>query len=146
MALDEQTEESANRIRKLKQYQFLVRPAVSEGEVSTDVMPIDISAVTTDPITGELHFPDRELIKELRTLLAAKSGKPAKELLQEQERSLARYTQVVEGQLRRSLPIPRQPRHTRGAGAAATDPQHPGSVSATNGRQGLPTRRRHELS
>jgi hypothetical protein len=146
MPLEEQTELFANRIRKLRQYQFLLRPAASEGTISTNVYPIDISTVTTDPVTGEVHFPDRELIGEFRSILAAKTGKPIKQLLQEQETSLARYTQVVEGQLRRPLPITRQARHTRGSGAAATEPQHPGNVSATNGRQGLPTRRRHELS
>jgi hypothetical protein len=146
LQLAEQTEVFATPIRRLTQYQFLLRPAVSEGTISTNVYPIDISTVTADPATGEVHFPDRELLHEFRSILAAKTGRPIKELLQEQERSLARYTQVVEGQLRRPPPITRQARHTRGSGAAATEPQHPGTVSATNGRQGLPTRRRHELS
>jgi hypothetical protein len=39
MPLDEQTELYANRIRKLHQYQFLLRPAANEGTVSTEVFP-----------------------------------------------------------------------------------------------------------
>jgi hypothetical protein len=85
LPLEEQTEVFATRIRRLKQYQFLLRPAVSDGTISTNVYPIDISTVTTDPVTGEVHFPDRELIGEFRSILAAKTGRPIKELLQEQE-------------------------------------------------------------
>jgi hypothetical protein len=117
MPLEEQTELYANRIRRLKQYQFLLRPAASEGTISTDVFPINISTVTQDPLTGALHFPDRELIGELRSLLAAKAGRPVTELLQAQDASLARYTNVVEGQLRRSPPIRQRP-HQNGAPAA----------------------------
>jgi hypothetical protein len=85
LPLAEQTEVFATRIRRLTQYQFLLRPAVSEGTISTNVYPIDISTVTTDPVTGEVHFPDRELIGELRSILAAKTGRPLQVLLQEQK-------------------------------------------------------------
>jgi hypothetical protein len=47
-----------------------------------------------------MYFPERELMQELRSMLAAKTGRPVQALLQEQETSLARYTQVVDGQIR----------------------------------------------
>jgi hypothetical protein len=127
MPLEEQTELFANWIRRLKQYQFLLRPAVSEGTISTNVYPIDISPATTNPMTGELSFPDRELIGEFRSMLAAKTGRPVQELLQEQERSLARYTQVVEGRLRRPVPITRRAPHTNRTGDPRTDSTQPES-------------------
>lgn len=134
LALEEQTEVFATRIRQLKQYQFLVRPAVSEGEVGTDVVPIDISAVTTDPRTGEQQFPDRELMATLRSYLAANTGRPIEELLQEQEASLARYTRVVEGRLRQ-LPIARRPPHTSPPAATRTDSVQPVGQSVASVRQ-----------
>jgi hypothetical protein len=134
LPLDEQTEVFATRIRKLKQYQFLVRPAVSEGEVSTNVLPIDISTVTADPVTGTQQFPDQELMAELKSRLAAAAGRPIGELLQEQETSLARYTQVVEGQLR-PLPITRWPTHTRPPAATPTDSVQPVVPAAASARQ-----------
>jgi hypothetical protein len=148
MALEEQTEIFANRIRRLKQYQFLVRPAVSEGTISTDVFPINISRVTADPETGVMQFPDRELMGELRSILAAKAGKPINELLQEQETSLERYTHVVEGQLHPPPVIIQRAYHTEKAAtprAENTQPvavasQQP-SVSATR-----PVKRRIRLS
>jgi hypothetical protein len=143
MPLEEQTELFANRIRRLKQYQFLVRPAESEGTISTNVFPINIGTVTSDPEIGVLHFPDRELIGELRSILAAKAGKPIKELLQEQETSLARYTQVVEGRIRHPSGIMRRTNSTEATTAgshAAGAPQQP-SVSA-----GRPVKRRVRLS
>jgi hypothetical protein len=135
MPLEDQTELYANRIRKLHQYQFLLRPAVSEGTISTDVFPINISTVTTDPVTGELHFPDRELMQELQSILAAKTGRPIRQLLHEQETALARYTQVVDGQLRRLPAIVVRP-HQNGAPAVTRpEPKPPATASATSGSQ-----------
>jgi hypothetical protein len=131
MPLEEQTELYANRIRQLKQYQFLMRPAASEGWMSTDVFPINISTVTTDPVTGELHFPDRELMQELRSILAAKTGRPIQQLLQEQDASLARYTNVVDGRLRRLPAMVVRP-HQNGAPAdTRPEPTPPATASAT---------------
>jgi hypothetical protein len=113
LPLDEQTEVFANRLRQLKQYQFLVRPAVSEGELSTSVFPISFRSVTTDPLTGEPQFPDRALMQELRDILAAQSGRPLADLLREQEASIGRYTNVIDGQHRQARPVGRQaPRST----------------------------------
>jgi hypothetical protein len=86
-----------------------------------DVFPINISTVTHDPLTGEVHFPDRELPHEFRSILAANTGKPITELLQAQDASLARYTQVVEGQLRRPPVSMRRAPHPVGAPAPRTD-------------------------
>jgi hypothetical protein len=97
LPLEEQTDLFANRIRRLKQYEFLVRPALSEGELSTDVFPISVRPVTHDPLTGEPHFPDRDHMEELRTILASQSGRSIADLLREQETSLARYTNVIDG-------------------------------------------------
>jgi hypothetical protein len=125
MPLEEQTELFANRIRKLKQYQFLVRPAVSEGEISTTVLPITISAVTKDPVTGKQHFPERDYIAEIRAVLAAKAGKPVKQLLEEQEASLARYTQVVDGLLRNPQSLIQRGTHNRETASTRPEPQQP---------------------
>jgi hypothetical protein len=124
LPLEEQTELFANRIRQLKQYQFLVRPAVSEGEISTNVFPISIRTVTHDPVTGEQQFPERERITEIRAILAAKSGRPVRELIQEQEQHRARYTQVVEGQLRQLRPGDKRATNS-GTAAMSTEPQPP---------------------
>jgi hypothetical protein len=144
LPLEEQTELAANRIRKLRQYQFLLRPAVSEGTISTDVFPIDISTVTTDPVTGERAFPDRELLQELRSLLAANTGRPVKELLQEQEAALARYTQVVDGRLRHASLMRERPRRTSRAAATRSDPPQP--VAAPANKQDRPVIQRVRIS
>jgi hypothetical protein len=144
MPLEDQTELYANRIRRLKQYQFLLRPAVSEGTISTDVFPINIGTVTQDPVTGQLHFPDRELIGEIRSVLAAKTGRPLQALLQEQDASLARYTQVVDGRLRHASPMGERPCHTSGAAATRSEPQHP--VAAAADRQDRPVIQRVRIS
>jgi hypothetical protein len=133
MPLEDQTEIFANHIRRLTQYQFLLRPAASEGTISTNVHPINISTVTADPETGALHFPDRELMGELRSILAAKSGRPVKELIQEQEAALGRYTHVVEGRMRHQSATMRQAHHTNNAPAPRTDGTHPISAAATAG-------------
>ena len=138
MPLEEQTELFANRIRRLNQYHFLLRPAASEGTISTEVFPINILTVTHDPKTGALHFPDRELLGELRSILAAKAGTPVQQLLQEQDASLARYTQVVDGRMRRSLPTMQRATHTSGAAAPRTDRANPESAPAKPRHPALP--------
>jgi hypothetical protein len=82
MPLDQQREVFANRIRNLHQYQFLLRPAVNEGEIGQDVFPLSIR--TPDP--GQ--FPDRELLDPLYPMLAARSGTPVDVLIKEQEARL----------------------------------------------------------
>jgi len=160
MPLEEQTELYANRIRRRKQYQFLLRQAASEGTISTAVYPINISAVTNDPATGELYFPDRELMAKLRSILAAKAGTPVQQLLQEQD---ARIPQTLpETAWPRTLPQPGRRRPQRHNGAkpgsqeasrpvvTSTTPPVPSSDTArTAPDQALPhppLQRRHRLS
>ena len=109
---------------------------------------IDISTVTQDPLTGALHFPDRELTGELRSLLAAKTGRLVKELLQEQEISLARYTTMVDGQLRRLPPIRQRPNQTSTPAAIQTEPKPPVAAPATSpaGAHGRQINRRVRIS
>jgi len=152
LPLEEQTELYANRIRQLKQYQFLVRPAASEGEISTDVFPITFRSVTHDPVTGEPQFPDRELIQELRAILAAKSGRPVAELIKEQEAQLARYTNVVEGHHRGERPLAQQGTTNKGTlgsraeSVSPTPPVPPPETPQPATQQPAALRRRHRLA
>jgi hypothetical protein len=82
LPLPEQREIYANCIRKLHRYQFLLRPAVNEGEIGQAVFPISIRDV--DP--G--HFPERELLEPLYPMLAARSGTHVDVLIQEQDARL----------------------------------------------------------
>jgi hypothetical protein len=78
MPLEQQTEVFANRIMRLKQYQFFLRPAVDEGTIGNTVYPISIR--TIDP--G--RFPSQEILTPLRKSLAIKAGKRVTALLAEQ--------------------------------------------------------------
>jgi hypothetical protein len=88
MPMQEQREVFAQRIQSLPRFSFLLRPAVSEGEISTNVYPIHIRDVDRDRETGEYRFPHRGLMKQLRATLAAKHGTPVHVLLAEQEKRL----------------------------------------------------------
>jgi hypothetical protein len=57
MPLPEQLELAAQLIRELTRFAFLLRPAVSEGEVSTNIIPLTIKNVDYDPETGKYQFP-----------------------------------------------------------------------------------------
>jgi hypothetical protein len=84
MPLEQQTEIFAQRIRRLKQYQFFLRPAVDEGTLGTAVYPINIRTIDAG------KFPDQEILQPLRKSLAIKSGRPVTALLAEQEARLKR--------------------------------------------------------
>src|ERR671919_762503 len=90
MPLEEQKELFAQRVKKLGLFQFLLRPALSEGSIGSAVLPLSIHNIDRDPLTGRAVFPDAEVVARLRSLLAAKSGIPLATLLAEQE---ARLTQ-----------------------------------------------------
>jgi DNA-binding Lrp family transcriptional regulator len=81
MPLPEQRELASQKIRNLSRYEFLVRPAAGEGEVSTSVIPIRIA--------GEERFPDQELLTKVRLSLAKMAGKPIESVLKAQESGLA---------------------------------------------------------
>jgi hypothetical protein len=102
MPLDQQTELFAQTIRKLPQWHFLLRPA-SEGEIGTKVYPISIRSVDLDPVTNEHHFPDSQLMERLYPILAAKSGIPITDILQEQE---ARLAQGITQKSPQTQPLP----------------------------------------
>src|SRR5918992_1314440 len=86
MPLEEQTELFANRIKKLGRFQFLLRPAIAEGHIGDEVLPMTIRDVDRDKITGEYQFPDQPLVQRVRAALAKQSGTPVKGLLAEQEK------------------------------------------------------------
>jgi hypothetical protein len=88
MPLEEQKELFAQRVKKLGLFQFLLRPALSEGSIGSEVLPLSIRNVDCDPLTGRAVFPDAEVVARLRSLLAAKSGIPLATLLAEQEARL----------------------------------------------------------
>jgi hypothetical protein len=82
MPLQEQIELYIQRIQRLPRYSFLLRPAFSEGEISTQVHRIHIRDIDRD------QFPHRGLMEQLRATLAAKHGTPIRVLLAEQEKRL----------------------------------------------------------
>jgi hypothetical protein len=88
MPLEEQTELFAQRIKRLGRYQFLLRPALAEGHIRSEVLPLSIRDVDRDQITGEYQFPDSQLVARVRAALAKQSGIPGKRLLAEQEKRL----------------------------------------------------------
>jgi hypothetical protein len=92
MGLEEQRELFAQRIRALAQYQFLLRPAESEGTISTNVYPISIRIVGLNRETDAYDYPERDLMDRLCSALAAKSGMPVTRLLAEQDAWLIQGT------------------------------------------------------
>jgi hypothetical protein len=85
MPLEEQKELFAQRVKKLDLFQFLLRPALSEGMIGSAVTPISIHNYDRDPKTGQLAFPGQLVLARIRAILAARSGKPIATLLAEQE-------------------------------------------------------------
>jgi hypothetical protein len=72
-------------VKRLGLFQFLVRPALSEGSIGSAVTPISIHTVDWDPKTGQAAFPEQQVLARIRAILAARSGKPITALLAEQE-------------------------------------------------------------
>jgi hypothetical protein len=96
MSLENQEEEAAGMIQKLGTLEFLCRPAVREGEVSQEVVPLAIADAIRDPDTGDYQFPDPDqdtaLIAQRQHELAARSGIPLTDILKEQEARLTTRT------------------------------------------------------
>jgi hypothetical protein len=82
MPLEQQTEIFAQRIRRLKQYQFFLRPALDEGTIGTSVYPISIRTIDAG------KYPDQGILTPLRKSLAIKSGRKVADLIKEQEARL----------------------------------------------------------
>jgi hypothetical protein len=100
MPLDEQQERFAQRINEQGLFEFLLRPALREGEVSQEVIPISIANTVLDTETGEYQFPNQGGVAKLRSLLAAHAGMPVQTLLKEQEARLPRGIAGRDGHLR----------------------------------------------
>jgi hypothetical protein len=88
MPLEEQREILANRIKQLELFRFLLRSAIAEGDIGSEVQPLSLRTDDRDPETGEYHFPDQDLMARLCTVLAAQNGIPVATLLAEQENRL----------------------------------------------------------
>jgi hypothetical protein len=88
LPLEEQKELFAQRVKKLGLFQFLVRPALSEGSIGSAVLPLSIHNIDRDPKTGLAAFPEQQVLARIRAILAARSGKPIATLLAEQEERL----------------------------------------------------------
>jgi len=108
MPLEEQTELFAQRIKTLGRFQFLLRPALAEGQIGDTVLPLSISDLDRDKETGQYQFPDSDLIHRLRAALAKQAGIPITQLLKEQEHRVPRALPAQPMHL-----IPAQPRQIR---------------------------------
>jgi hypothetical protein len=83
MSLEDQQEESARRIAELRLFEFLCRPALREGEVSSSVIPISIANLDFDNETESYQFPDYARVARFRAALEAQTGIPAATILKE---------------------------------------------------------------
>jgi hypothetical protein len=83
MPLEEQQEIAARRIAEQGLFEFLLRPAIREGEVSQSVIPITIANLDRDAETGEYQFPNAERVALLRRALESQAGIPASVILKE---------------------------------------------------------------
>jgi hypothetical protein len=126
MPLDQQQELHAQHISEQGLFEFLLRPALREGEVSQAVIPISIAGIVRDRKTGESVFVDQELVERVRSRLAKRSGIPAATIQQEQEARLR------QGKIHRvdtkqakviGVPAVQMPERTNG-GQLATEHQH----------------------
>jgi hypothetical protein len=123
LPLEEQTELFAQRIKRLGRFQFLLRPAIAEGHIGSEVLPLTIRDLDRDKETGEYQFPDAPLMARLRTALAKHAGIPIARLLQEQEHRVPQA--LPETQTRLSPPTPdSRGRKQTGIGHSA-QPGHP---------------------
>jgi len=121
MSLEDQQERFGHRIYEQGLFEFLLRPAVGEGEVSQEVIPISIANAVLDTETGEYQFPDQEAVAKLRSLLAAHAGVSLRRLLAEQEALL----------VRRQLPPQHEQENTRHPRTEATSEKSSVSAAAS---------------
>jgi hypothetical protein len=126
VSLEEQLELSGHRIFALPVSEFYLRPALSEGTVSSEVMHLTIADIDRD------EYPDQRQIAEVRATLAAQPGMPVEAILQEQETRLReptiRRTPQPAHDGRDGQPARRQPQ------AGYTRPQRT-NAGAEDGRQ-----------
>jgi hypothetical protein len=132
MNLEEQQEIAAKRIAELGLFQFLCRPALREGEVSSSVIPLTIANLDFDAEAGEYQFPDYDRVARFRSALASQSGIPAASILKELEASLPvlRAAQGGHSPRLREQPPPQPP-----VPAPAAGNSHEGTAPAQSPRQ-----------
>jgi hypothetical protein len=97
MPLEEQQERFAQAITEQGLFEFLLRPAIREGEVSQSVVPITIANLDRDEETGEYQFPNHERVSLLRGALESQAGIPAATILKELDMSLPVQKAATDG-------------------------------------------------
>jgi hypothetical protein len=125
--LDRQGEEAANRLMELGRFEFFLRPALQEGEIGSTVSKVNLAGIVTDKTTGELCFPNQDVVAGVRSLLEQTAGMPIKTLLAEQDALIPTENQ-------QQLPRPKQP------ATAPASPQ-PAENGAVPPQPPLPPRR-----
>jgi hypothetical protein len=88
MPLEEQQERFAQYLTGQGLFEFLLRPAIREGEVSQSVVPITLANLDRDEETGVYQFPNYERVARFRDALASQTGIPAAAILKELDASL----------------------------------------------------------
>ena len=132
MNLEDQLEEAANRIASLGLFQFLCRPALHEGAVSQEVIPLSIANLDRDKETGEYQFPNADRVARFRAALESQAGIPAATILKELESSLPNPRGARDGHSPRRQQPPQTPL-----------PAAPADGSRENATPAAPHRRHH---
>jgi hypothetical protein len=153
MPLDQQLELNAQRIYQQGLFEFLLRPAIREGEVSHSVIPLSIANLDRDDETGSYQFPDYDRVARFRAALESHAGIPAAAILKELDSSLPVRRAERDGHPSRLKE--RQPPHMRHKGnqhngtdsqSAETPRTAPAQVTsdATSANSNTQTERRHQ--
>jgi hypothetical protein len=138
MNLDDQREEAANRLTRLGLFEFFLRPALREGEVSGAVYPVSIAGAVRDNETGAYQFSDQETVAKVRSLLEAAAGTPIQILLAEQDALIPKDKQ-------QELPRPKTPGTAASSRQRTADVQ-PSTDKAPTAHPPLPPRRHRILT
>jgi hypothetical protein len=85
MSLEDQREEAANRLTDLGLFEFMLRPSLREGAVSSEVSQVNLARLMQDKATGEFCYLDQAVVAGIRSQLETVSGTPIKTLLAEQD-------------------------------------------------------------
>jgi hypothetical protein len=108
--------------------------ALSEGSIGSAVLPLNIHNIDRDSITGQAAFPDQQVLARIRSILAARSGKPLATLLSEQEARLAQ-----------TLPAVAAGQHTRQLGQEHNQRGETPITESKQRRRGQPKRHRERV-
>jgi hypothetical protein len=121
ISLEEQQEEAANLLLELGLFEFMLRPSLQEGAVSSTVSKVTIAEFIQDKATGEYRFPDQDVVAGVRSLLEATAGMPVQTLLAQQDALIPKA---------QALPRPKTP-----------DSRQPSTNKAATAHPPLPPRR-----